>query len=127
MISKQKNAERGERRQHKLDAGPLSARHPEVSSIVIAMNYYQKETPHAIMQRTVNFFPSSAAYFLMECMRPDCVDGGFDLEPVITAMLKGRQKSGKGELVCPGNSGAGHTRIDYTISITYSGSGKSTR
>ncbi|MEW5746280.1 MAG: hypothetical protein AB1805_12685 [Nitrospirota bacterium] len=119
MISKQKNAERSERRQQKIDAGLMSARYPNVASIVISMNYYQKDIGHAIMQRTVNFFPGSAAYFLMECMRNDCIDGGFDLEPVIHTMVKGRKRSGRGELVCNGNDSAGHAKIDYSVAIEY--------
>lgn len=119
MISKQKSAERAERRQQKLDAGTMSSRYPEVASVVITMNYYQKGSASALIQRTVNFFPGSAAYFLMECLKHDCVEGGFDLEPVITTMVRGRRESDSGEIVCPGNNAAGHTRVDYKIAIQY--------
>ncbi|MEW6585868.1 MAG: hypothetical protein AB1442_09705 [Nitrospirota bacterium] len=119
MISKQKNAELQERKQQRIDAGPLSARYPDVASIVIVMDYYQRGTGHALMKRTVNFHPGSAAYFLMTCMTQTCVDGGFDLEPVISRMLKDHSKSGKGELVCPGNSSSGHAWIDFAITISY--------
>ncbi|MEW5744200.1 MAG: hypothetical protein AB1805_01990 [Nitrospirota bacterium] len=120
MISKQKNAERLERRQQKQDAGLLSSRYPGVASIVIFMNYYRRESGPSFMQRTVNFFPGSAAYFLLECMEDKCIDGGFNLEPVIYTMVKGHQESANGELACPGNDASGHRRIDYRIAIKYS-------
>jgi hypothetical protein len=119
MVSKQKNIARLERKQHKADAGLMSAHYPNVASVIISMNYYQKSTGRTIMQRTVNFSPGSLAYFHMECMGYDCVDGGFNLEPVVKKMMKGRLKSGKGELLCSGNDSSSHTRIDYKIDIKY--------
>ncbi|MBI4685956.1 MAG: hypothetical protein HY755_12290 [Nitrospirae bacterium] len=119
MISKQKNTERIERKQQKIDAGLLSDRYSGVSSIVIIMNYYQKGSAQTFMQRTVNFSPKSSAYFLMECMKHDCTNGGFDLESVIAKMVKGRLKSKNGELACQGNNASGHTRIDYKVNIQY--------
>jgi hypothetical protein len=122
MNSKQKNeknAERSERKQHKIDAGSLSARYPYISSIVITMDYAQKSVDRVLMKRTVNFFPESSAYFLMECMKNDCTNGGFNLEPVITTMVKGRLKSRDGELACHGDNAPGHTRIGYNVAIQY--------
>lgn len=120
MDSKLKKAERLERKQQKTDAGLISERYPEISTIVIFMNYYQKNNGPSIMQHTVNFFPGSAAYFHMECIRKDCVDGGFNLEPVISSMMRSRKESAKGELTCEGNDMASHhARIDYNIVIKY--------
>ncbi len=119
MGRKEKDAERLERKQQKLEASPISAKYPDVSSVVISMNYYQRNSTLVFMQRTVNFFPGSPAYFLMECVKHDCMGGGFDLDPVVTGMMKDHLESGKGELVCPGNNASGHARVDYTISIQY--------
>jgi hypothetical protein len=119
MISKQRNVEWTERKQQKIDAGLISARYPSIASIVITMDYYQKGSGPVIMKRTVNFTPGSPAYFLMECMKNDCINGGFDLDPVIAKMVKGRLESGDGELTCPGNNSSGHARICYSIAIQY--------
>ena len=119
MSRKEKEAERSERKQQRVDAGLMSTRYPSVASIVVVMNYYQRGMIPPIMKRTVNFFPSSAAFFLMECMKYDCIDGGFDLEPVIATMVRGRLESGSGELVCQGNDSSGHAHIDYNIAIHY--------
>ncbi len=114
-----KEEEQRERKQRKIDAGLLSQRYPDVSSVVISMNYYQRDAAPVFMERIVNFFPSSAAYFLMECMRYNCVDGGYNLEPVIASMTRGRLESGDGELACPGDNPSCHARINYTIAIRY--------
>ena len=119
MTSKQKHAEQQERRQQKLDAGLISARYPSVASIVIAMDYYRRGDSPLFMKRTVNFFPGSAAYFLMDCLADKCTDGGFDFEPIIYSMVKGHLESGKGELSCRGSNSSGHRRVDYEIAIRY--------
>lgn len=119
MIS-DKRAEQQERKQQRLDAGPISSRYPDVSSIVISMEYYRNGNGPSFLQRTVNFFPGSAAYFLMDCMTDSCINGGYDLEPVIYNMVKGYQKSAKGELSCTGSNSSGHSRISYNIVVVYS-------
>lgn len=119
MSRHEKEEERRERKQRKLDAGLLSERYPAVSSVVISMDYHQRNTGPVYMQRIVNFFPNSAAYFYMECMRNDCIDGGYNLEPVITSMTRGRLETGSGELVCPGDNPSAHARINYSIAIQY--------
>jgi hypothetical protein len=75
------------------------------------------------MVRTVNFWPSRHAYFNMDCMNKDCVNGGFDLTPVIRVMIKKHEKSGVGSLSCKGKistQASQHSRIDYKITIQYS-------
>jgi len=119
MGRREKEEERKERKQSKVDAALLSESYPDVSSVVVSMNYYQRNKGQVFMQRTVNFFPGSAAYFLMECMRHDCIDGGYDLETVIATMMRDHLESGNGEIVCPGDKSSGHARIDYTIAIQY--------
>lgn len=120
MVTKQKQAERIERKQQKIDAGVVSARYPDVASIVISMDYYKRGPGPAFLKRTVNFSPGSFAYFLMECMEDSCIDGGFDLDPVILNMVRGHLTSAKGALVCSGNDSSKHRRIDYQIAIQYS-------
>ncbi|GAB4420602.1 MAG: hypothetical protein OHK0032_16330 [Thermodesulfovibrionales bacterium] len=109
-------------RQHRLAAGLLSDRFPEVSGIVIHMTYYQKGINPVLMERTVNIFPTCFAYFNMECMVKDCEGGGFDLSPVIADMVKTHKKVGKGKLVCCGMIDAlasDHASIAYEIGIRY--------
>lgn len=74
------------------------------------------------MVRTINICPSDPAYFNMECMIRDCIDGGFDLTTVITDMVKGRKKARKGSLACCGKtdtSPSDHAHVSYEIGIQY--------
>jgi hypothetical protein len=109
-------------KQRRLAAGLVSEHFPEVSDIVVHMTYYQKRVNPIMMVRVVNFWPSRHAYFNMDCMIKGCVDGGFDLTSVITDMIKNRNKSRKGTLVCNGKGDAiasEHASIAYEITIKY--------
>lgn len=110
------------KKQCRAATGLISNNFPEVSGIVIHMTYYQKGANPILMERIVNVFPTSYAYFNMECMIKGCVDGGFDLTSVITDMIKTHRKLGKGKLVCSGKNDAlasDHASISYEIRIQY--------
>ena len=110
-----------QKKQNRLMAGLMSERFPQISGIVISMTYYQQGANPVLMERTVNVFPTSDAYFKMDCMIKGCEGGGFDLGPVIDAMAKTRKSSKKGALTCCGNANGSesHGSIDYEIVIQY--------
>ena len=111
-----------QRKQKKIAAGLVSERFPEVSGMVIQMTYFRKGLNPVLMLRTVNVFPTAYAYFYMDCMITGCIDGGFDLSPVIREMVKKHTRLKKGTLVCSGeNDGlaSDHARIDYEVTITF--------
>jgi len=104
--------------QQRLESGSVAKHFPEVASIVIIMTYNQKGAKSIL--RTFNFSPSSYAFFRIECLRKDCVDGGFDLTQVITAMIRSRGAEAKGALSCEGNEPpANHSDIAYEVAIQY--------
>lgn len=123
LAHKQNYLERVEKnKQLKLKAGLISDRFPEVSDIIVHMTYYQKAVNPVLMSRTINFWPSHYAYFNMECMKKDCIDGGFDLTSVIVKMIKHHKKSAKGKMCCNGHiipPASEHASITYEISIKY--------
>ena len=122
MVNRHKYAARMDlKRQNRLTAGMMSERFPQVSGIVINMTYYQQGANPVLMERTVNVFTTSDAYFKMDCMIKGCEGGGFDLSPVINAMAKTRKSVKKGTLDCCGNANGaqGHGSIDYEIVIQY--------
>ena len=125
MAHKQNYIERMElNKQQKITSGLVSERFPKVSGIVIQMTYYHKAANPVLMVRTVNVIPTGYAYFNMDCMIKDCVDGGFDLTPVITHMVKQHKKLEKGKLVCNGRGrdhalASDHASITYEIKIQY--------
>lgn len=100
----------------------LSEKHPEVSGIVINMTYYQNLPNPILMVRTLNIFPTSHAFFQMECMSKECEGGGFQLKSAISGMIKLRKRSAKGKMECKGK-GEGleedHASISYEIKIKY--------
>ncbi len=118
-MNAKKNAARMERRQRKLDAGLMDAQFPEIAGIVVNMIYNQKGIQKSL-PRVVNFFPSSSALFRIDCLNKECVDGGFDLTPVITGMIKNHSRTAKGELICESDSpSAEHATIAYEVAIKY--------
>jgi hypothetical protein len=120
MTNSEKNAARREKTQQKLESGLVSEHFPKVSSIVIDVrNSYGKINPITVL-RTLNFWPNSYAYFNIECLSKGCLDGGFDLDQVVTTMVKGHKGSGEGEIVCDGNNlSSDHSNIHYKINIQY--------
>lgn len=117
-MNNRKNEARIERMQQRLEAGSVAQHFPEVGSIVINMTYNQRGTKSIL--RTFNFSPSSYAFFRIDCLRKDCVDGGFDLTQVITAMIRTSRAVANGDLSCEGNdSSVNHSDIVYEVAIQY--------
>ena len=119
MISRNNQA-RMERNQQRLDAGFMSKHYPEVESIVISMMYSQKGIGNPI-SRIMNFSPGSYAFFRVDCLSSDCVDGGFDLTQTINSMIRNQSKEEKGELGCiDSGTRSDHSGITYEVAIQYS-------
>jgi len=109
---------RQEMMQQKREAGSVASRFPGAASIIMNMTYKQKGTTPIL--RTFHFTPNSYAFFVVNCLRQDCVDGGFDLTQVITAMIKNRKADVKGTLRCKGaDSSTSHSDIVYEVAIQY--------
>ncbi len=110
------------RRNAMIAQGLVSERMPGVSNIVLRMTYFQRTSEAALMTRTVNFLPQDYACFHMACVSDGCVNGGFDLAPVVSTLVKKRQKAVKGKLSCCGKKGSvrgGHASIAYEVSVQY--------
>ena len=107
-----------DRKQERLDAGFVSKYFPEVASIVISMMYKQKGARSLL--RTLNFSPDSYAFFKVTCLSDDCVDGGFDMTQIITAMIRNHSETSKGELGCSDyGPRPDHSNIVYEVVIQY--------
>lgn len=110
------------KKQDNIAAGLVSDRFPSVSGIVIHMTYYRKAAIPLLMVRTVNIFPTSYAYFKMDCMIKGCDGGGFDLTSVVKNMVKTHNKMRNGSLNCSGTADAiesDHARVEYKTVIQY--------
>jgi hypothetical protein len=108
-----------ERNQRIHDAGIISKHFPDVASIVISMIYKQDGIANPI-RRTINFFPESFAFFRLDCLSDDCVDGGFDMSWIINAMIRNHSMASKGDLGCDDTGPrSDHANIAYEIAIQY--------
>lgn len=100
--------------------GLISDRYSQISNIEFQMTYYRCGMNQVLMKRTLMYTPSDYAGFHMKCMHERCEDGGYDLAPVVAAMVKGRKKSTSGKIFCHGTSDTlGHASIAYTVNIQY--------
>lgn len=102
-------------------SGLVSERHTGVSSIEFRMTYYKRGLDAVLMKRTLSFSPADYAGFHIKCLEDGCMDGGFDLAPVVAGLAKSHKKSVKGKLYCHGtNHTLGHASIAYEVNIQYS-------
>jgi hypothetical protein len=110
--------ERLEKKQERIDSGFVSKHFPGVAGIAVSMIYTQRaEEP---VHRTLNFYPSSYAFFRVDCLSQDCVNGGFDLTQAIHMMIRNHSEVSKGELACDDDGPRpGHSNIVYEIAIRY--------
>ena len=122
MTYREKCDARIERMQQKHDAGLISKRFPEVSSIVVDMEHRRSGISAILILRTLNFSSGSDAYFHVECLNRDCKDcaEGFDLDQVVGAMVRSHASSREGQLDCDGNGlTSSHVNINYKVTIQY--------
>lgn len=101
--------------------GLVSERYSGVSSIDFHMTYYQRGLSPVLMERKLSFLPANYCSFHLRCVHDGCVDGGYDLAPVVARMAKTRKKSATGKIFCHGiNDTRGHASIAYEVIIQYS-------
>ena len=122
-MNNSKHAQMMERKQELLqqrrDAGSVATNYPEVTSIVMNMTYNQKGARSIL--RTFHFTPDSYAFFIVNCLRKECVDGGFDLTQVINGMIRNHKVEAKGTISCEGtDSSDNHSDIAYEVAVQYS-------
>lgn len=100
--------------------GLVSERYSGLSSIEFRMTYYRIGLNSVLMTRTLSFSPADYAGFHLKCMEDGCMDGGFDLAPVVAGLAKSHKKSIKGKLFCRGtNHVLGHASIAYEVNVQY--------
>jgi hypothetical protein len=110
---------KAERKQQEAEAGIVSALFPEVASVVISMTYKQMGVLEPF-QRTINFFPSSYAIFMVNCLNEGCVGGGFNFGRIVTTMVRDLKNVSRGKLRCKGcGPTADFADVAYDIAIRY--------
>lgn len=117
----QKYAEKLKRDESRSIADAISERFPGVSGISVRIIYHGNNGNPVLMVRTVNYFPSTDAYFVMQCFRKECTGGGFDLGPKISGLIKNKERSGKGKMECKGSDPSAPCKagISFEINVQY--------
>ena len=118
MNNREKQAARAEKRQKKIEAGYMSSYFPDVSSIIIRMSYRQSGLGQPLL-RTINYFPSTYAFFEADCLNKECMMGGFDFTRILNSMVRTHLKASSGEITCEGGPISGHSAVNYEIAIEY--------
>jgi hypothetical protein len=108
-----------ERKRQMLAAGLISDRFPDVSSIVVTMDY--SRGTFSSVHRTMNFYPGSPAFFKISSMGEESDEGGLDLTRFIHKMIGSHERSAKGAFNGDRKDPAiAHPNVDYEVAITYS-------
>jgi len=108
-----------ERKRQILAAGLMSDRFPDVSSIVVTMDYSRGS--FSSVHRTMNFYPGSHAFFKISSLGDECDEDGLDLTRFIHRMIGSHESSAKGEFNAGRKDSAiVHPIVGYEVAITYS-------
>jgi hypothetical protein len=119
---------RHERRQERERSPTFDQIFPEVESVEITCTF---EDPYDsfvsnVEQKTQYYGGDTRAYFLLPCWDRECIDGGWDFEGEIRAMVNARHNSRSGQLFCQGwqdperiNKYHCHHPCNYEIRIVF--------
>lgn len=122
------------RRRAYLDTRILREDFPRVAQLVLHMTFIDPRGVGRHSAQTHSFSPAAKAYFAVACPWSLCLDGGFDLGPVIAEMLSTGCEEAVGTLQCHGwqSSGRGDNdrcllELRYRLSACYKTEGVSAR
>jgi hypothetical protein len=80
----------------------LRERFPCVEEVVLELNFADSRRLGTYSAQMHSFFPGAKAFFEIACPRTLCVDGGFDLDTIVEAMLSNMRTTSIGTLECHG-------------------------
>src|SRR5215471_6024276 len=80
----------------------LHERFPKLELVVIDLAFIDVRGMGRFSPQMRSFSGSAKAFFAIACPRTLCLDGGFDLDPVVLAMLSTEATTSNGTLECRG-------------------------
>jgi hypothetical protein len=108
------------------EALSLRERFPGVEQLVIEMSFSDARAIGTYSPITHSFSPSAKAFLVVPCPRTLCLDGGFEIEPIVIRVLQAGKRSAVGTLRCGGRleqgalgSSACDLRMNYRIELHY--------
>jgi hypothetical protein len=107
-------------------AGSLRERFPQIDQVVVDMVFEDVKKAGTYSTQMRSFSASAKAFFAFPCPRTLCLDGGYDLDPLIVELLAAGDTSAMGIMECRGALGATRSedarcllRMHYRIQIHY--------
>lgn len=122
MISRKHHLFNKKLYEQKKSAGLVSEHFPTVTNIVIHVKHYGELSNRILLKRTVNFYPSSCAYFFISCLTKNCDGECFKFKPVISTLIKNNKDLGRGNMFCRYKNNSivsDYVSIAYKINIKY--------
>jgi hypothetical protein len=108
------------------EAGSLRERFPAVEQVIVEMTFTDVRKMGVYSAQMRSFSSAAKAFFSIPCPRTLCLDGGFDLDSLIVALLETRRGSAAGTLECagwvdPARSEHAHCllQLNYRIEVHY--------
>jgi len=83
----------------------IGHQYPSVEMVEVSLQFIDERSPDRAQPQTMRREPQHSALFRSDCPSRGCVNGGFDLDAPIHAMLRAGDHRTDGELVCQGTIG----------------------
>jgi hypothetical protein len=84
------------------DAQSMRERFPEVERLVLDMTFVDPSGAGRYSAQMRGLAASAKAFFALACPRTLCLDGGFDLDPLIVTLIRGHRAESNGVIKCGG-------------------------
>jgi len=118
--------QREEKRRAYAEALSVRERFPRAEQLVIEMAFVDPKSLGRYSAQMRSFSGSAKAFFAFPCPRTLCLHGGFDLDPLIAALLRSHQPESSGILECRGWVHPEHTenarcllQLHYRLQVAY--------
>lgn len=89
---------------HRADV-TLSDLYPDLRRLTLFIAFQEADSESEANYQQIIFTPDTEAIFRLDCSRDSCSGGGFDLAPLVDAVVKNRQEMAHGTLACEGSLG----------------------
>ena len=89
------------------DQPKLCDLYPDLERLTLFVAFEEADANSEPNYQQIIFTENSAAAFRLSCSREECVDGGFDYEPIIDELIRSAEQQAHGKLACQGSLGCG--------------------
>ena len=108
------------------EAPSVRERFPQLERLTIDIRFCDVKRLGTYSPQMRGFGASAKAFFAFECPRTLCLQGGFDLDPIVQGLFTSNQAKSSGKLQCQGrlhspHNDNAHCRLElhYAIHLVY--------